>query len=80
LIYEEFNKIPNQREEKNIEKQIQATSQDYAIAYIIINEKYKIAIEKELIFIESIDFLLKDAISKNDFLKNLSLEKKEFYR
>lgn len=80
LIYDELNKIPNGKEEISWEKQIQASGQDYAIAYIITNKEYKNLIEKELIFIDNIDFPLQDALKNDNFLSNLNLEKKEFYR
>nr|MDD3720110.1 DNA primase [Candidatus Gracilibacteria bacterium] len=80
LIYDELNKIPNGKEEISGEKQIQASGQDYAIAYIITNKEYKNLIEKELIFIDNIDFPLQDALKNDNFLSNLNLEKKEFYR
>ncbi len=80
LIYEELNKIPNKKENLWWEVKIQLTSQDLALAYIIINKDYISIFEKELIFLDYIDMTLQEALKKNDFLDNLSLEKKEFYR
>lgn len=80
LIYDELNKIPNKKEEIWWKKNIQISSQDYAIAYLLINSNYKNQILKELAFLDNIDFTLSDAIKNDDFLSNISLEKKEFYR
>jgi len=80
LIYDELNKIPNKKEDISWEKNIQITSQDYAVAYLLINPYYRNQISKELAFLDDIDFILGDALKNNDFLNNISLDKKEFYR
>lgn len=80
LIYEELNKIPNKKENLWWEVKIQLTSQDLALAYIIINKDYISIFEKELIFLDYIDMTLQEALKNSNFLDNLSLEKKEFYR
>jgi hypothetical protein len=50
------------------------------LAYIIINKDYISIFEKELIFLDYIDMTLQEALKNSNFLDNLSLEKKEFYR
>lgn len=80
LIYDELNKIPNKKENLWWSVSIQVTSQDIALAYILINNDYKTIFEKELIFPDYIDITLQEALKNEKFLDNLSLEKKEFYR
>lgn len=80
LIYDELNRLPNKNEEIKWENKIQFTSQDLAIAYLLIDSWYKEIIKKELIFKEFIEKTLEDALDNEKFLDNLSLEKKELYR
>lgn len=80
FIYDELNKIPNIREQISWEKNIQVTSQDYAIAYLLINSDYKTQIKNEIAFLDNVDFVLNEAINSDSFLNNLALDRKEFYR
>ncbi len=82
LIYEELNKIPNKREEKQEEEEniFNITSEDYAIAYILIDETFREYFMENLAFKDYLWSNLKSALEDKDFLKKLSLEKKEFYR
>ncbi|MDD3302733.1 MAG: DNA primase [Candidatus Gracilibacteria bacterium] len=80
LIYTELNKIPNRREDIKEDNFIQVTSQDLAVAYVLIDASYKDYIKKELVFVDYVDNVLKEALDNEKFLDNLTLEKKEFYR
>lgn len=80
LIYEELNKIPNKREEKQEENFFSVTSEDYAIAYILLDETFKQYFAENLAFKDYLWANLKNALENPDFLNKLSLEKKEFYR
>jgi len=80
LIYTELNKIPNKREDIKEDNFIQVTSQDLAVSYVLIDASYKDYIKKELVFVDYVDNVLKEALDNEKFLDNLTLEKKEFYR
>ncbi len=80
LIYDELNKIPNKKEDLWWEVSLQITSQDFAISYIIIDKNHRDQIGRELIFLDDLDSILKDALKEDDFLNNYTLEKKELYR
>ncbi len=80
LIYDELNKIPNKKEDLWWEVSLQITSQDFAISYIIIDKNHREQIGRELIFLDDLDSILKDALKEDDFLNNYTLEKKELYR
>ncbi|MFA5917407.1 MAG: DNA primase [Candidatus Gracilibacteria bacterium] len=80
LIYDELNKIPNKKEDLGGETSLQITSQDFAISYIIIDKKHREQIGRELIFLDDLDSILKDALKEDNFLNNYTLEKKELYR
>ncbi len=80
LIYDELNKIPNKKEDLWWEVSLQITSQDFAISYIIIDKNHREQIGRELVFLDDLDSILKDALKEDNFLNNYTLEKRELYR
>ena len=82
-VYEAFNRTRlkrESREENKIEKQ-EYTSEDYAIAYLLNDEKLIAELREKIIFRDFISLdLAKILVSGSHIVENFELEKKERYK
>lgn len=81
IVYDEFNKTKIKNEDWEFEiKGIQYSSQEYGIAYILLNEKNKKFIQELLVFPEKISLDFQTILNDTKKIDSFPLEKKERLR